>query len=86
MLMSRQRLLEGRTTLPHSHSLVPLLLMEAKKQVTGHSPISSQANVLETLFKIDIFFGSDVHGIGVGFHTVQSEKNHKVLILGKLYI
>lgn len=62
--------------LHHCYSPDPLLLREAKEQVSGHSPISSQTNVLETLFKIDMFLGSDVHGIVVGFHIVHFEKNH----------
>lgn len=82
--MSRHRLFEGgpegiplgpvAAAPPHPCSPGPLLLMEAEEQVSGPSPISSQARILEPLFRIVISFGSDVHGIGVGFHTVQFKK------------
>lgn len=66
----------------HLHTHYPVI----KEQVSGHSPFSSQANILETLFKIDISFGSGVNNMGVRFHIKQFEKNHTVLILGELYI
>ena len=95
--MSRPRLPKGGAegilplgpviaVLPQPHSSVPLLLMEAEEQVSGHSPINSQASVLEPLFKIDVSFGSDVHGTGVEFRIAQFKKNYTVLILGELYI
>lgn len=60
--MSRQRLLEGRAegviaALPHPQLTSSLLLQEAEEQASGHSPISSQASILESLFIIDIFLG-----------------------------